>query len=348
MNLLIFSGLYDHKLISKIAPIIELKKVENIYLVRNKPLDFEKIHSLTPPRFVNFPLLRELFKLFQGIHLCRSRKIDAILGFYLRPHGLLAYWLGRLFQKPVIQVFIGNDVDFVLKHKNIFKKVLHSAHHIGVRGEQSKIRLNDIVNNDKKFFIPQNTYKLNLSSKAANTEKDIDVLCIADFSKVKRIDIFLKTMVQVKKKHHSLFAVMLGSGKRQAVYEKMLTRLKLRDNVNFLGKVEDVYSYLHRSRVFLLTSEAEGLPMSMIEAMSAGVPCVVPNVGDICDIAKDGKNAFVVEPLHIEDFASRIFQLLFDQDLAKRLSSEAKKTLQNKEKIFSLEYNTKIWDKILD
>ena len=348
MNILIFSGLFDHKLISKIAPIAELEKIENIYLIRNKSLKFKKVQSFTPSRTVNIPLLRELSKLLLGIHLCRTQKIDIIIGFYLRPHGLFAYWLGRIFRKPVIQVFIGNDVDFAIKHKIIFKKLLHSAYRLGVRGKQSKTRLNHIVGNDQKFFIPQNIYKSNFTAKTEGVKKVIDVLCIADYSRVKRIDIFLKAIAQLKKKRPSISAVMLGGGRRKSIYEKMLIKLGLEDNVKLMGKVADVDSYLYRSHVFLLTSEAEGLPMAMIEAMSAGIPCVVPDIGDITDIAEDGKNAFLVEPLNIETFASRVLQLLENPALAGQLSFEAKKTLHNKKDMFSLEYNKKIWDKVLD
>ncbi len=124
--------------------------------------------------------------------------------------------------------------------------------------------------------------------------------------------------------------------------------MKLTDNVRFEGKVDNVVSYLDRSRVFVMTSEAEGLPMSMLEAMSAGVPCVVPNVGDIPDIAQNEKNAFVVEPLRIKEFSDRIMRLLENPSLAERFSSEALNTLRKKEEEFSLPYNIKVWEKILD
>jgi len=348
MNILLFSGLYDHKLISKIAPISNQKKVKNIFLVRNRPLEYEKIRSFTPPRILNILILREIYKFFAGLYLCIFKKVDYVCGIFLRPHVIFAFILGKLFQKPFIPILIGNDVDFCLKHNRIFRNLLLKAHYLGVRGTHSKNRINAVVKNEQKIFIHHNIYPLNLEPKGVQTKKDIDVLCIADFSKVKRVDIFLDVLVQLREKRPSISAVMLGGGWKGFIYKTKTKKMKLTNNVRFKGKVENVASYLDRSRVFLMTSQAEGLPMSMLEAMSAGVPCVVPNVGDIPDIALDGKNAFVVEPLRIKEFADKVLRLLENPDLAERFSTGAIDTLRDKEDEFSLSYNTKVWRKILD
>lgn len=348
MNILLFSGLKDSKLISKIIPIVHQNKVKNIFLVRNRPLFFEKVRSYTPPRILNILIIREIYKFFTGVYLCIFKKVDYICGNFLKPHGIFAYYLGKLFRKPFILILVGNDVDFALKHKKIFKKLLFKAKWIGVRGTHSKNRINAVVKNSQKIFIHHNIFPLNLEQTSEKRNKDIDVLCVADFSRVKRIDIFLKVIAQLRKKRSLVSAVMLGGGWRGFFYKTKIKKMKLTDNVRFEGKVDNVVSYLDRSRVFVMTSEAEGLPMSMLEAMSAGVPCVVPNVGDIPDIAQNEKNAFVVEPLRIKEFSDRIMRLLENPSLAERFSSEALNTLRKKEKEFSLPYNIKVWEKILD
>jgi len=348
MNILLFSGLYDFKLISKIAPITNQKKVKNIFLVRNRPLDYEKVRSFTPPRILNILILREIYKFFTGLYFCLFKKVDYICGIFLRPHVIFAYILGKLFRKPFIPILIGNDVDFVLKHNRIFRNLLLKALYLGVRGTNSKNRINTVVKNDQKIFIHHNIYPINLEPKVVQIKKDIDVLCIANFSRVKRIDIFLEVMALLRENWPSISAVLLGGGWQGFIYKRKAKKMKLTNNVNFEGKVNNVASYLDRSRVFVMTSQAEGLPMSMLEAMSAGVPCVVPKVGDIPDIALDGQNAFVVEPLRIEEFYEKILSLLENPGLAEQFSTEAINTLQKKEEEFSLTYNTKVWEKILE
>jgi len=347
MNILLFSGLSDHKLISKIAPLVELESVQNIFLIRNTPLQFKKVRSFSPPGFLNIVIVREIYKIIKGIQICATGQINFLCGLFLRPHGLFAYWLGKLFRKPVIQIFIGNDVDFILKYKALFKRLLNTAHRIGVRGENSRNRLNVLVRNESKFFIHHNIYALNKHEDNRTVQQDIDVLCIADFSKVKRIDILLRVIADIKKEIPSVYAVMVGGGRRQYIYARMLKRLNLVNNVCFMGIVKDVFSYLKRSRVFILTSEAEGLPMAMIEAMSAGVPCVVSDVGDITDIADDGKNAFIIPFQNVEEYAEKVVLLLQKSDIAEQFSREARRTLQKKKEVFSMLHNKNVWKEIL-
>ena len=97
----------------------------------------------------------------------------------------------------------------------------------------------------------------------------------------------------------------------------------------------------------MLTSEREGLPMAMIEAMSLGLPCVVPDVGDIRDVANDSFNAFVVRPLDVDAFVTKLTRLFEDEVLYKRISKNAIETIRKKEKEFSLQHNIEIWGKIL-
>jgi glycosyltransferase involved in cell wall biosynthesis len=346
MKLLIFSGLKDKKLISKISPIISLEKIEKVYLIRKTPLKYQKVSSLSPPFY--FIFMGELIKLLYGFYVCLFVKIDCIIGIFLRPHGIFAYIFGKIFRKRVVQLFVGNDVDFIEKHERLFKNLLKSARKIGVRGSGSKKRLSNIIKKENKFFIHHNVYSHPPVNQEISGEKQpYDIICVADFTKVKRIDVFLKVISEIKQKHPGIKAAMVGGNGRKHRYEKMKHKMSLDENVTFAGIVRDVYSYLTKSRLFMMTSEAEGLPMSLIESMSIGLPCVVPNVGDISDIARDGFNAFVVRPLDVTDFASKALKLLEDKDLYTKISRNALETIRKKEEEFSLQYNKEIWDKIL-
>ncbi len=348
MNILIFSGLSDKKLLSKISPLVSLEKIKEVYLVRNSRLQHDKVKSLSPPLLLDVLFLREFIKFIYGFYVCLFKEIDYVIGIYLRPHGIFACWIGRIFKKPVVQLLIGNDVDFIEKHPRIFKKLLSKAKNIGLRGIRSKIRIGNIIKQENKFFIPNNIYSPPKEYRELyNGNKEISVICIADFTKVKRIDVFLKVILRIKKKYPNIKAVMLGGDKRRTFYEKMKHKMGLDANVTFSGIVKDVYSYLIKSKLFLMTSEAEGLPVAVIEAMSMGLPCIVPDVGDILEVANDEYNAFIVKPFDIEGFALKVIKLLEDNELYKKMSGNALNTIKEKEEEFSLEYNKSIWDNIL-
>jgi len=347
MNILVFSGLYDHKLISKLAPLLALESVKRIFLLRNTPLDIPCVMSFSPPVFMNFPGMRELYKIVKGISLCLTGKIDLVIGIYFRPHGWFSSFLGKSFGIPYILDFIGNDVDFFCRFSFIFKGMLRGARWIGVRGSNSRFRLGRYIKDRSRLFVHHNVFSFPIRPRSYPSLKNIDILCIADFSRVKRMDLFLKTCARLKKTFPSLKAVMLGGGNRRSWYDRLRKRLGLEYNVRFAGKVKDVYSFLKRSRVFMLTSEAEGLPMALIEAMGTGIPCVVPDVGDISDIAKDGQNALVVSSRDPREFAAKVECLLANDAYSACLSREAIKTILNMRKEFSLPFNRDIWERLL-
>jgi len=349
MRLLVFSGLSDTKLISKLEPIVSLEKVEKVYLIRNSPLQHPKIKSYGLPVCLNILFLREFIKLIHGLKISLTKKIDYIIGIYLRPHGLFAYVIGKVVKKPVIQLFVGNDVDLIEKYKKSLKNLLKTAKFIGVRGSRSKKRLNSIVHQEEKFFILDNVFiPPEISQSSVKTPKKNDIICVGDFTKAKRIDVFLKVIARIKRRNPDIRAVMVGGDGKRSRFEKMKSRMNLDPNVFFKGRVNNIYSYLADSKVFLLTSEAEGLPMSLIEAMSMGLPSVVPNIGDIPDLARNGDNAFLINSLDEKDFTSRVIQLLEDEKMYDDMSRNAYETIQRKKRDYSSEYIQSIWDKILD
>ena len=348
MNLLVFSGLSDHKLKNKLLPIISLEKVDKVYLIRNSAFKLQKIHSLTPPLLLNILFLREFIKLILGFYVLLFKEVDYVLGIFIRPHGILAYILGKTFKKPNIQLFIGNDIDFIENHPLLFKNLLQSAQKIGVRGTRSRKKIHNIAAKEVQTFIHHNLFQTPQVNPEFNSlPKSIDILCVADFTKVKRIDIFLKVIQRIKKTHPHIQAVMSGGNRRKQIYEKMKSKVGLENNVGFPGQVKDVDSYFYKSKIFLLTSQAEGLPMALIEAMSFGLPCVVPDVGNIADIIQSGYKGFLVKTLDVQEFTSRCLQLLEDEKLYERMSKNAIHSIQNKEKEFSLSHLKKVWNKIL-
>jgi glycosyltransferase involved in cell wall biosynthesis len=76
----------------------------------------------------------------------------------------------------------------------------------------------------------------------------------------------------------------------------------------------------------MLTSESEGLPLAIMEALTCGLPVVAPRIGDLGDLVVDGVNGFLVPPGRVEDLASAAEWLLQDADELQRFSARARET----------------------
>jgi glycosyltransferase involved in cell wall biosynthesis len=98
-----------------------------------------------------------------------------------------------------------------------------------------------------------------------------------------------------RKKFDFLFAI-IGSGPLEQSLRLKVKSLKLEDKIIFTGAIPNAAKYLKAFDVFVLPSEKEGLPYTIIEAMAAGLPIVASRVGGIPEMIKDGVNGFLINP----------------------------------------------------
>jgi D-inositol-3-phosphate glycosyltransferase len=125
--------------------------------------------------------------------------------------------------------------------------------------------------------------------------------------------------------------------------------LGLSDSVAFPGALPQaqVAEWLRRARVFVMTSKVEGLPMAMVEALSCGVPVVLPDVGDVTTVAQDGENAWIVKAPSADAYADALQTLLADEARRDRLAKGALRSRAYFEREYSLEAAQRAWRRAL-
>ncbi len=103
--------------------------------------------------------------------------------------------------------------------------------------------------------------------------------------------------------------------------------------VTFLGWRSDIDQLFAASDIAILTSDNEGIPLTLIQAAFAGIPIVAPRVGSIADIVIDGETGFLTST-QAGAMASALSALVTDEDLREELGSVGR---AHAEKYFSLE-----------
>jgi glycosyltransferase involved in cell wall biosynthesis len=98
--------------------------------------------------------------------------------------------------------------------------------------------------------------------------------------------------------------LIVGDGEEKNGIQEEISRLGLDRNVRLLGNRYDVADLLEASDIFILTSISEGIPLTVIEAMLSGLPCVCTDVGGLSEIIQDGVDGFLVEAKDAQGIAN--------------------------------------------
>lgn len=155
------------------------------------------------------------------------------------------------------------------------------------------------------------------------------VLCIARDDKQKKLGLFL----EVAKLMPNVAFVWIGNKNQYNISE----------NVTLMGTIPLASQLIQYSDIFMLPSNYEGLPMSIIEALSAGRPVVASNVGGISELL-DGTNGYAVEN-DPEGMSEKIQYILADEARYHAMSVSARKTYEEK---FTVEHMVKAYQTIYD
>ena len=99
----------------------------------------------------------------------------------------------------------------------------------------------------------------------------------------------------------------------------------LDDRVRLLGRRSDVHDLLPAFDVFALASQSEEAPMSVLEAMAAGLPVVSTDVGGVGELVNSGETGFLVGPRDVTAFGERLGRLAADADLRQRLGEAGRR-----------------------
>ena len=160
----------------------------------------------------------------------------------------------------------------------------------------------------------------------------IGTVCV--FRTQKRLNAWLEIAVALAQHHPRLRFVLVGDGPLMPQVRQWVAEAGLQDRVLLAGVQEDVRPYLAAMDLFMMTSEFEGLPIAMLEAMAMERVVLATKAGGIAEVIEHGRNGFLVDraaPLQLVGIATR---LLGDSPLRLRIGANARARVRDR---FSVE-----------
>jgi glycosyltransferase involved in cell wall biosynthesis len=148
--------------------------------------------------------------------------------------------------------------------------------------------------------------------------------CVGRLEKQKRVDLVLRAVSGLPADLRSTVELaVVGGGSLENELKSLASGLGIADRVVWVGEVEEAASLMAAFDVFLLSSDYEAMPYTLLEALAAGIPVVATRIGGVDAVITDGRNGFVVERGDVSRMSHRLGFLIEQSDLRSRMSREA-------------------------
>ena len=338
------AGLSEKKLTQKIAPLAALDCVERIDVYRREPFSLGDKIYWSPISAVgrSFPILGEAERALSLF--AKGRRHDLFIGCFQLYHGVWSHLAGKLHNKPVVQLVI-TDVDWNME-RPLATRVMLGADACGVRGGLSLEKLRERGYSGPAAVI-HNPFSRPRPYQSETVEKMFDVVAVGNFAEEKDYPLMLEVLAEVKKRRYGLRAAICGDGFPALASE--LSRLGLENDVEFPGLLDEsrLSKTYSASRMLLMTSKVEGLPMVAVEAMAHGLPVVAPNVGELPWLVREGREGRLVGGRSPKDYASALCDYLEDDDILTRAGENAFRRIESLADKFEMEAISSEWMMLL-
>lgn len=178
------------------------------------------------------------------------------------------------------------------------------------------------------LFYPVNP--LSFHRIQADSERMVDFTFSGNLLKRKGIEDMIQALAVLRESHPNISARIIGSAPDPAYgsyLEKMIRDFSLTEHLQLTGHIREHSDLLHllkHTRVYVYPSHADTAPLSLAEAMSAGLAILASNVDGIPAMIKDGENGFLFEKGNIKEMAEKMAFLLDQREKATSLGHNAR------------------------
>ena len=219
-----------------------------------------------------------------------NNNADLIISF-LAPFNMLA--LLTKGNTPII-VADRNDPNKIPNNKLLRllrNKIYKKANYVVVQTNNNKNYFNYLNN----VIVINNPINIgNNVGKAINTQKENKIVSVARLMPQKNQLLLIEVFNEVLKEHKDYKLIIYGEGPERSNLENKINELKLNDSVLLPGNDNDVINKILDAKVFVLPSNYEGMPNSLIEAMCIGLPVISTKVSGANELIKDKENGLLI------------------------------------------------------
>ena len=158
---------------------------------------------------------------------------------------------------------------------------------------------------------------------ALKSEKDKIIVSAGRLMPQKNQKMLIDAFSAIMKKFPEYQLVIYGEGSYREELESYVKALKLEERIFMPGSVTDLYDKMKSAELFVLSSDYEGMPNALIEAMCMGLPVISTKVSGATDLINHGKNGLLTEVGDKKEMENAMEQMLSDENLREQMAIEA-------------------------
>jgi glycosyltransferase involved in cell wall biosynthesis len=128
----------------------------------------------------------------------------------------------------------------------------------------------------------------------------------------------IRAFAQIRRKHFNAFLCLLGGGPLEPGLKELANELGMTEFIGFGGFGHDVAGFLNDLDIFVLPSDSEGLPLSLLEAIASGLPVVATSVGGVPRVINSTNSGWLSPPANPDALARAMEEALLSSDRIER------------------------------
>lgn len=191
--------------------------------------------------------------------------------------------------------------------------------------EEQRLWYGKSLGNSKAFIIPNAINPIFLSKQSYSGLRDRRIVNVGRLDVQKNQALLINSFSKVLKQYPDLSLEIYGEGSQKNSLQELAKNLGVERNVIFKGFVKDISENIMSASLFVLSSDYEGIPNALLEAMAIGMPCISTDCfgGGAKLLIEDRKNGLLVPRAEEPSLTKAILVLLSDPDYASELGNRA-------------------------
>lgn len=300
--------------------ILTVSEVEQSYYLQPEV----KVTNLLGIKDRRYFLYDNILRIWRYSKFLLTHKTDAYVVF-LPTTINLALSTKFLTKAVMIAAERANPGDYSVKTQNKLKKNARKADGWVFQTEEQKEWYDGVILGDAKPIVIPNAINPDFIKPIYKGERKKLIVSSGRLNKQKNHTLLINAFAKIAQKYPDYNLCIYGEGAKRDELCGLVSKLDLTDRVSLPGYTTNISEKLQEASLFVLSSDFEGMPNALMEAMALGLPCVSTDCsgGGARFLIKDSVNGLLVPQKDVDAMATAMDRILSDKDFAEKLGTEA-------------------------